>query len=66
MFIIDTCSGIISGYLLWRVCSIDLLRETIKVIKDYWVIIAVNIANYLNYVSLLDTHNLKFLVFSSY
>ena len=49
MFVIDLCSAIIS---LWKICSVNLLREACKVMDDYWIVIAINIANYLNYVSL--------------
>ena len=51
MFIFDGCSAIIAGFMLWRICSIDVLRKTSKLIGDLWPVIAVNIANYLNYVS---------------
>ena len=37
--------------MLWKVCSYDVLRKTTKLIKELWPVIAVNIANYLNYVS---------------
>ena len=53
MFVFDGCSAIIAGFMLWRVCSIDVLRKTAKLIGDLWPIIAVNIANYLNYVSFI-------------
>ena len=53
MFIFDGCSAIIAGFMLWRVCSIDVLRKTSKLIGDLWPIIAVNIANYMNYVSFM-------------
>ena len=52
MFIFDGCSAIIAGCMLWKVCSIDVLRKTSKLICDLWPIIAVNIANYLNLVSI--------------
>ena len=52
MFIIDGSSAILVGCMLWKVCSIHFLRETRKLIGTSWPIIAVNIANYLNYVSL--------------
>ena len=51
MFIFDGCSAIIAGFMLWRICTIDVLRKTSKLIGDLWPVIAVNIANYLNYVS---------------
>ena len=51
MFIFDGLSAVISGFMLWRVCSINILRKTTKLIKELWPVIAVNIANYLNYVS---------------
>ena len=52
MFTIDGCSAMIVGCMLWKVCSIHFIRETCKIIENCWPIIAVNIANYLNYVSL--------------
>ena len=52
MFIFDGLSAVISGFMLWRVCSIDVFRKTTKLIHELWPVIAVNIANYLNYVSL--------------
>ena len=51
MFIIDGSSAVLVGCMLWKVCSIHFLRETYKLIGSSWPIIAVNIANYLNYVS---------------
>ena len=51
MFIFDGLSAVISGFMLWKVCSYDVLRKTTKLIKELWPVIAVNIANYLNYVS---------------
>ena len=51
MFTIDGCSAMIVGCMLWKVCSINFLREMGKLIGNCWPIIAVNIANYLNYVS---------------
>lgn len=63
MFIFDGLSAVISGFMLWRACSIDILRKTTKLIKELWPVIAVNIANYLNYVSfeliLADLFHLK-------
>ena len=52
MFVIDLCSAIIAGISLWKICSVHLLREAYKVMDNYWMVIAINIANYLNYVSL--------------
>ena len=52
MFLIDLCSAIIAGISLWKTCSVNFLREACKVMDDYWIIIAINLANYLNYVSL--------------
>ena len=52
MFVIDLFSAIIAGIWLWKMCSVHFLREACKVMDIYWIIIASNIANYLNYVSL--------------
>jgi hypothetical protein len=52
MFVIDLCSAIIAGIALWKICSVHILREACKVMDDYWIIIAINLANYLNYVRL--------------
>ena len=51
MFVVDGCSAVIVGIILWRVCSIRILQEARKLIAHSWPIIVVNIANYLNYVS---------------
>ena len=50
MFLIDSCSALISGCMLWKVCSIHFWRETCELIRNSWPIIAVGIAHYLNYV----------------
>ena len=52
MFVIDICGAIIVGLLLWKMCSINVMRKAIEVIQDYWAIIAVIVANLLNYVSI--------------
>ena len=49
---IDTCSAIISGILLWNYCNINIFHETFKIMKHCWPIIAINVTNYLNYVSI--------------
>ena len=51
MFVIDIFGAIIVGLLLWKMCSIDVMRKASEVIKDYWAIIAVIVANFFNYVS---------------
>ena len=51
MFVVDTCSAIISGVILWKLCDINFVRKSCKILKDNWTIIAVNIGNYLSYVS---------------
>ena len=51
MFVIDILGAIIVGLLLWKTCSIDVMRKASEVIQDYWAIIAVIVANFLNYVS---------------
>ena len=61
MFAIDLCSAIIAGLLLWKMCSINILREFCRIMDEYWTIIAINIANYLNYVS-----TSSFFLFKSY
>ena len=52
MAAIDGLSAVIVGCMLWRVCSIHILREARKLIGYLWPLIVINIANYLNYVSL--------------
>ena len=52
MCIIDLFSAIIVGCSLWKMCSVNLLHEACKVLDNYWIIIACNLSNYLNYVSL--------------
>ena len=54
MFLIDSCSAIIVGYLLLNVCSINFVEETFKVIREKWDAIAVIIANFLTYVSMIE------------
>ena len=49
---IDTCSAIISGIFLWKSCNINIFHETFKIMKHCWPIIAINVTNYLNYVSI--------------
>ena len=51
MFLIDSSSAIIVGCWLWKTCSINFLRETLKVIRERWDAIGVIIANFLTYVS---------------
>ena len=53
MAIVDFFSALIVGYWLWKVCSIDFLRESCCLIGDIWGVPAIIIANYLNYVSLI-------------
>ena len=52
MAAIDGCSAVIVGCMLWRVCSIHILQEARTLIGYLWPLILINIANYLNYVSL--------------
>ena len=66
MFIIDGSSAILVGCMLWKVCSIHFLRETCKLIGSSWPIIAVNIANYVNYVSLNVFKHLLRIIIKSY
>ena len=58
MFAIDLCSAVLSGIALWKLCSINFLYKTSEVLTAYWEVIAVNLANYLNYVSIIQSHNL--------
>ena len=51
MFVIDICSAIIAGLLLWKLCCINVLRKACAVIQEYWAIIAVVVSHFLNYVS---------------
>ena len=52
MAIVDFFSALIVGYWLWKVCSIDFLRESCCLIGDIWEVPTLIIANFLNYVSL--------------
>ena len=52
MAIVDFFSALIIGYWLWKVCSIDFLRESCCLIGDIWEVPTLIIANFLNYVSL--------------
>ena len=52
MAAIDGCSAVIVGCMLWRVCSIHILQEARTLIGYLWPLIIINVANYLNYVSL--------------
>ena len=56
---IDTCSAIISGILLWNYCNINIFHETFKIMKHCWPIIAINVTNYLNYVSIVPLFTVK-------
>ena len=51
MFVIDICSAIIAGLLLWKLCCINVLRKACAAIQEYWAIIAVVVSHFLNYVS---------------
>ena len=51
MFVIDICSAVIAGLLLWKLCCINVLRKACAAIKEYWAIIAVVVSHFLNYVS---------------
>ena len=57
MFAIDLSSAVLSGIALWKLCSINFLYKTSEVLTAYWEVIAVNLANYLNYVSIIQSHN---------
>ena len=52
MFAIDLCSAVIAGIALWKQCQINFLLKACGAIKTYWTVIAVNLANYLNHVSI--------------
>ena len=52
MFAIDMCSAIIAGIALYKICYINFLRQACAAMKKYWPVIAVNLANYINYVSI--------------
>ena len=52
MFTIDLCSAIIAGIVLYKICLINFLRQACAAMKTYWPVIAVNLANYINYVSI--------------
>ena len=60
MFLIDSSSAIIVGYLLLKACSINFVEETFKVIREKWDAIAVIIANFLTYVSMIDFFNINY------
>ena len=51
MFTIDLCSAIIAGIALYKICLINFPRQACAAMKIYWPAIAVNLANYINYVS---------------
>ena len=52
MFVIDIFGAISVGLLLWKMCSINVMRKASEVIQDYWAIIAVIVANFLSHVSI--------------
>ena len=52
MFTIDLCSAIIAGIALYKICLIHFPRQACAAMKTYWPVIAVNLANYINYVSI--------------
>ena len=53
MFTIDLCSAIIAGFALYKICLIDFPRQACAAMKKYWPVVAVNLANYINYVSIM-------------
>ena len=51
LFFVDLSSVIVGGLLLWKVCSIDILREIYEAMKSYWHMIAVELAIFIAVVS---------------
>ena len=45
MFFFDTASIVVGGLILWKFSKINILRECCKVLKRFWPIIAVRMAN---------------------
>ena len=52
MTLIDSGSALISGFLLWKFCRINIFWEYCKLIKKYWLIMALTGAVYLTKVLL--------------
>ena len=44
MFVIDTGSIVIGGILLWKSCSINVVKEYCSTIKRYWKVISIRLA----------------------
>ena len=54
---LDILSGTVSGLLLWKYCQINLDEEYCKVIKEFWLLVSLKMANRLNEVVIIDCKN---------
>ena len=53
MVAIDLGVGVISGLILWKYCSINIVRQFCNLLKAYWAMICIMMASQLSFVSII-------------
>ena len=54
MALLDSCSLIVAGGILWWFCNINIVKECCKIIKKYWKDLAFHGASFLSAVSIIE------------